>query len=74
MDYDINIGASRRRLTAIAQEIIDACNKGGTVDLTLYCQGNSSTIEEVRLNFSNDDMEDRTDLSPDTVLVDVDQD
>jgi len=68
----INIGASRTRLRNIAGLLLEACNDlTSDVSVTIYAADNNGG-DEVILTFSNEDMEDRPELRPNTVIVSVD--
>ncbi len=72
---DIYIGATRAKLLSELRSIvaqIESVPEGGNVDVTIYGKSNSATDEDVNLNFSNDDMENRPDVA-DVVLVDVEE-
>jgi len=75
MSSTVYIGATRERMLRLAQEIKDAFadpNSGHT--LTVHAEGNVGNDNWVDIEFSNDDMEGRTDLDPNVVLVEVDTD
>lgn len=70
---EILVGASRQVLSELAIELLAQCNRGEDVDHTIYGHANDSSSEEITVQFSNDDMEGRDDLRPDTILVDIEE-
>lgn len=74
MSSTVYIGATRARMLQLAEEIRDAfVDEGSNHTLTVHAESNVDN-NWVDLEFSDDDMEDRTDLEPDVVLVEVDTD
>lgn len=57
MQMELNIGMNRAGLRKLGQELVDACDKGGSVDVTRYIPHNRSGGEELMLSLNNDDME-----------------
>lgn len=73
----IEVGASCAKLTALANELLAACLQAesgtgtpGPVEVTIYAEENGPG-GEVTIQITNDDMENRDDLDPDLVLVEV---
>lgn len=78
MAIRISIGANREVLLKLAAEIQSTFAEGnGEQSLTLWGKENIDIDDEslvtVEIYFSNEDMEDRDDLSADAVFVDVDE-
>ena len=48
-------------------------SQDGETDLTVYGHLNGGTKEEVQIRISNEDMEDRDDLKPDDVFVEIER-
>lgn len=74
---DITIGASRKRLLEIADQLKEAFGAGSTghTDTVVYAHHNSAAKGEVVLTFSNDDAEPGDGgYQGDEIIVDIDED
>ena len=70
----IEVGANRATLLKLAADIVATfSDEAGERDLTVYGRLNGGTGEEVQIRISNDDMEDRDDLKPDDVFVEIER-
>jgi predicted transcriptional regulator len=60
----IEIGASRNRLREIAWAILNECDEGGYVSVSLSAECNLVAMKDqsIVFHFNNDDMEERHDL------------
>ena len=69
----IFIGASRKRLREMAWAILNECDEGGYVSVSFSAEPNlmARKNQPIVIHFNNDDMEDREDLAPDTIIVDM---
>jgi hypothetical protein len=74
MTTTVFIGASRAKMLQLAEDIKSAFSGDGADIVEVEAETNDSRRAPITLSFSNDDMEDRDDLAPDMVLVDVDTD
>lgn len=70
---DLDIGMSRKGLLKLAHELITACDSdSANVEIMLYAQPNGRG-DELVLTFNNDDMENRDDVTEDTVYWEMNQ-
>jgi hypothetical protein len=69
----IEIGASRETLLKLADDIRSTFSVPGEREVTLYGESNDSRSEEITVRFSNEDMEDRADLTSGACFVEVDE-
>lgn len=70
---EIEIGANRETLQKMASDLEKALGGEGT-EFTVYAHENVLAGQEVQIRFSNEDMEDRDDLTENEVLVEVSND
>ena len=64
---------NRASLLKLAEDIQKTFAQPGETDLTVYGHLNGGTKEEVQIRISNEDMEDRDDLKPDDVFVEIER-
>lgn len=70
----IEVGMSRSALLKLAEDIQKTFTvAAGETDLTVYAKQNGGAKEEVQIRISNEDMEDRDDLKPDDVFVEIER-
>jgi hypothetical protein len=69
---EVLIGMKRTRARKLAEEIL-ATPDDAPLNITLYCQENGRTYDEIVVNLSNDDME-RDDVGAEEIYVEIEQD